>query len=107
MNCLKAAAQSTKKCNIDLERKLNDLNIKEEDHTSNDSGNSYKNDPYLVSMSKINSCKFIRSYNRDCETIFPTGDHSDLNEFRKSLCHNPLIYYQALLFRCLVAMGLA
>lgn len=81
---LKAAAQSTKKCNIDLERKLNDLNIKEEDHTSNDSGNSYKNDPYLVSMSKINSCKFIRSYNRDCETIFPTGDHSDLNEFRKS-----------------------
>ncbi|XP_039148323.1 uncharacterized protein LOC6733150 isoform X2 [Drosophila simulans] len=81
---LKAAAQSTKKCNIDLERKLNDLNIREEDHNFNDSGNSYKNDPYLVSMSKMNSCKFMRSYNRDCETIFPTDDHSDLNEFRKS-----------------------
>ncbi|XP_026839338.1 uncharacterized protein LOC6541768 isoform X3 [Drosophila erecta] len=80
---LKAAAQSTKKCNIDLERKLNDLNMREEDHKSNDSGNCYNNDPYLVSMSKMNSFKFIRSYNKDCDTIFPTGNRSELKEFRK------------------------
>ncbi|XP_039498747.1 uncharacterized protein LOC120456148 isoform X5 [Drosophila santomea] len=80
---LKAAAQKTKKCNIDLERKLIDLNMREEDHKSNDSANSYNNDPYLVSMTKINSFKFIRSYNKDCKTIFPTGERSDLKEFRK------------------------
>ncbi|EDW99482.2 uncharacterized protein LOC6539116 isoform X1 [Drosophila yakuba] len=80
---LKVAAQNTKKCNIDLERKLIDLNMREEDHKSNDSTNSYSNDPYLVSMTKINSFKFIRSYNKDCKTIFPIGERSDLKEFRK------------------------
>ncbi|XP_043652762.1 uncharacterized protein LOC122619715 isoform X3 [Drosophila teissieri] len=80
---LRAAAQNTKNCNIDLERKLIDLNMREEDNKSNDSVNSYNNDPYLVSMTKRNSFKFIRSYNKDCKTIFPTEERSDLKEFRK------------------------
>ncbi|XP_041564638.1 uncharacterized protein LOC108146871 isoform X2 [Drosophila elegans] len=75
---LTAAAENTKKCNIEIERRLNDLKVRGKKSTFNERSIPY-NDTSLSTTPKVSSLTVGKPYKKNDEPIFT----KELNELRK------------------------
>uniref|UniRef100_A0A6P4E0W1 Uncharacterized protein LOC108039099 n=1 Tax=Drosophila rhopaloa TaxID=1041015 RepID=A0A6P4E0W1_DRORH len=86
-----AAAENTKKCNIEMERRLNNLKVRGKEPTFDECWDRETGSPYddyekgnipLSPTPKISS--FVKPYNKNSELVFTNGNLSELSELSKS-----------------------